>query len=80
MHPDKEHLNRVLLSGSAEEVRHLSCPVSGGRLKIEYYEKDGWRALSAKGLDSEFRTVLDGLQRRPAWLDEIACPFETIPY
>jgi hypothetical protein len=75
----KDHLTQVLLSGSAEEVRRLACSVTGGRLKIDYYEKDGWRALSAKGIDSEFRTILDGLQTRPAWLDVIKCPFETEP-
>jgi hypothetical protein len=77
--PDKSQLTRILLSGSPEEVRHLACPVTGGPLKIQYYEKDGWRALSASGLHSEFRTVLDGLQSRPAWLDAIACPFESQP-
>lgn len=76
---DTKHLSRVLLSGTADEVRRLACPVTGGRLKIQYYEKDGWRSVSASGVDSEFRTVLDGLQSRPAWLDEIQCPFETVP-
>jgi len=77
--PDTKHLSKVLLSGSADEVRRLACPVSGGRLKIQYYEKDGWRSVSASGVDSEFRIILDGLQSRPAWLDVIECPFVTEP-
>ena len=79
MRADTQQLTRVLLSGSAEEVKRLACPVTGGRLRIQYFEKDGWRALSATGVDSEFRTVLDGLQSRPAWLDVLTCPFETEP-
>jgi hypothetical protein len=74
-----KRVSDVLLHGDADTVRRLACPLSGGALRIGFYESEGFMALHATRREAGFALRLDGIPKRPSWVEELGHDFITQP-
>ena len=80
MNAGESKIHDILHQGTAAQVRVLSCPLSGGPLRIEYCEtKTGSRHLRVTGTRSDFMMRMSGLPRKPIWVDTLGTDFITDP-
>ncbi|SRR6266436_4096356 len=72
-------IHDALHHGTADEVLALSCPLSGGPLRIEYCETVAGSHLRVTGTQSDFIMRMSGRLWTPAWISVLGTNFVTKP-
>ena len=76
---DVDLITKLVMHGTSEEVRGLSCPQCSSSLRLSVYR--GGRLVSAKikCKKCDFIARLDGVPPEPSWVAELGSEFETTP-
>ena len=76
---DVDLISKLVMHGTSDEVRGLSCPKCSGPLRIGVYR--GTRLVSAqvKCKNCDFIVRLDGFPPEPPWVKDLGSEFETMP-
>ncbi len=80
MTPEENKIYDMVHRGTAEQVRALCCPLTGGPLHIQYCEtSNGKRHLRVKGTASDFIMRMSGVPAKPGWVAVLGQDFVTQP-
>ena len=76
---DVDLITKLVMHGTKEDVRGLSCPKCASSLKIGFYLGSRLVSAKVKCKKCDFIMRLDGVPPEPPWVAELGPEFETTP-